>query len=69
MNTVTVSPKYQVVIPIQIRISAGIRPGQKLEVFRIGDSIEMVPVKDIRSMRGSLPGLQTTVDRDEKDRE
>jgi len=68
MNTVTVSPKYQVVIPIQIRISAGIRPGQKLEVFRIGDSIEMVPVKDIRSMRGSLPGLQTTVDRDEEDR-
>jgi len=68
MNTVTVSPKYQVVIPKQIRISAGIRPGQKLEVFRIGDSIEMVPVKDIRSMRGSLPGLKTIVERDEDDR-
>lgn len=68
MNTVTVSPKYQVVIPKQIRLSAGIRPGQKLEVFRIGDTIEMVPVKDIRSMRGSLPGLKTTVDREEDDR-
>lgn len=65
MNTVTVSPKYQVVIPKQIRISAGIRPGQKLEVFRIGDTIEMVPVKDIRSMRGSLPGLKTTVNCEE----
>jgi len=68
MNTVTVSPKYQVVIPKQIRISAGIRPGQKLEVFRIGDTIEMVPVKNIRSMRGSLPGLETTMGREEEDR-
>jgi len=68
MNTVTVSPKYQVVIPKQVRLSAGILPGQKLEVFHIGDTIEMVPVKDIRSMRGSLPGLKTTVDREEEER-
>ena len=68
MNTVTVFSKYQVVIPKQIRISAGIRPGPKLEVFRIGDTIEMVPVKDIRSMRGSLPGLRPTVDREEEER-
>jgi AbrB family looped-hinge helix DNA binding protein len=68
MNTVTVSPKFQVVIPKAIRQEAGIRPGQKLEVFRVDDIIEFVPVKDIKSMRGSLPGLSTEVDRSEHDR-
>lgn len=68
MNTVTVSPKFQVVIPKSIRERAGIRPGQKLEVFRVGDIIEMVPVKDVKTMRGSLPELNTDVERDEHDR-
>ena len=68
MNTVTVSPKFQVVIPKDIRESAGIRAGQKLAVFRVGDVIELVPIKDVRSMRGSLPGLSTDVDRSEYDR-
>ncbi|MCF6284500.1 MAG: AbrB/MazE/SpoVT family DNA-binding domain-containing protein [Candidatus Hydrogenedentes bacterium] len=68
MSTVTVSPKFQVVIPKEIRQRAGIQPGQKLEVFRVGDIIELVPVKDLKTMRGSLPGLNTEVERTEKDR-
>ena len=68
MNTVTVSPKFQVVIPKDIRQRAGIRPGQRLEVFRVGGIIEMVPVKDVKTMRGSLPGLNTEVEREEHDR-
>jgi AbrB family looped-hinge helix DNA binding protein len=68
MNTVTVSPKFQIVIPKHIRQLAGIQPGQKLEVFRIGDMIELVPVRDVRSMRGTLPGLDTDVERTEHDR-
>jgi AbrB family looped-hinge helix DNA binding protein len=68
MNTVTVSPKFQVVIPKEIRQLAGIQPGQKLGVFRIGGIIELVPVEDIKSMRGSLPGLNTEVEREEEDR-
>ena len=68
MNTVTVSPKFQVVIPKDIRQLAGIRPGQKLEVFRVGGIIELVPVDDIKSTRGSLPGLNTEVEREEGDR-
>jgi AbrB family looped-hinge helix DNA binding protein len=68
MNTVMVSPEFQVVIPKDIRQLAGIRPGQKLEVFRVGGIIEMVPVDDIRSTRGSLPGLNTDVEREEDDR-
>ena len=68
MNTVTVSPKFQVVIPKDIRQRAGIRPGQKLEVFRVGGIIEMVPVKDVKTTRGSLPGLNTEVEREGHDR-
>ena len=68
MSTVTVSPKFQVVIPKEIRQKAGLRPGQKLEVFRVDDIIELAPVKDMKSMRGSLPGLNTEVDRSERDR-
>ena len=68
MNTVTVSPKFQVVIPKEIRQLAGIQPGQKLEVFQAGDIIELVPVKELKTMRGSLPGLNTEVKRADKDR-
>jgi len=68
MNTVTVSPKFQVVIPKSVRELAGIQPGQKLEVFRVGGIIDMAPVKDIKKLRGSLPGLRTEVDREERDR-
>ncbi len=68
MDTVTVSPKFQVVIPKGIRERAGLQPGQKLAVFRIGGNIQLVPVKDIRSLRGSLPGLNTDPERDEEDR-
>jgi len=67
MSTVTVSPKFQIVIPKNVRQSAGIHSGQKFEVFRIGDSIELTPIKDIRTMRGSLLGLNTEVGRAERD--
>ncbi len=68
MNTVTVSPKFQVVIPKEVRQLAGIHPGQKLDVFRVGGIIELVPVDDIKSARGSLPGINTEIGREEDDR-
>jgi len=52
MSIVTVSPKYQVVIPSELRKSLKIKPGQKLSVISFGDCIEFVPVRDIRKMRG-----------------
>ena len=67
MSTVTVSPKYQVVIPKQIRESMSIRPGQKVRIFRYEGRIELVPVRQMRQMRGFAKGIDTTVDRD-KDR-
>ena len=65
MPTVTVSPKYQIVIPREVRKSMGIRPGTKVEVFRYGDRIEFVPVRKIRELRGTLRGMDTTVERDD----
>ncbi len=65
MATVTVSPKYQVVIPREIRESLGLKPGEKVQVFEFEGRIELVRVKDLRKMRGFLKGIDTTVQRDE----
>ena len=67
METVKVSPKYQVVIPRSIRESLGIKPGQKVQAMLYDDRIEFIPVKKIKKMRGFLKGIDTTMDRD-KDR-
>lgn len=64
MPTVKVSPKYQIVIPREVREAMGIRPGQKLEVFQYEDRIELMPVRNIREMRGFLKGMDTSVERD-----
>lgn len=63
MTPVTVSPKFQVVIPKEIRETMGIKPGQKLHALQLGDRIEFVPVKDAKALRGSLKGIETNVPR------
>jgi AbrB family looped-hinge helix DNA binding protein len=65
METVTVSPKFQVVIPRAIRNSLGIQPGQKVQVIRYGDRIELIPLRPIHEMRGYLRGIDTTVEREQ----
>ena len=67
MKTVIVSPKYQVVIPRDLREVLCIKPGEKMQVINYEDRIELVPVKKIKTMRGFLKGIDTTVPR-EKDR-
>ena len=57
MTVVTVSPKYQVVIPKDVREKLKIRPGQKVEAFAIGSRIELVPVEPIERFRGRYPTL------------
>jgi AbrB family looped-hinge helix DNA binding protein len=57
MDSVTVSPKYQVVIPKRIRESLGLRPGQKLQVVQYGDRVELVPILPVSQMRGFLRGM------------
>jgi AbrB family looped-hinge helix DNA binding protein len=68
MNTVKVSPKYQVVIPKGIREALGIRPGQEVAVLRYGGRVELIPMKPVKQMRGFLRGVDSTIER-EPDRE
>ena len=64
METVTVSPKFQVVIPSRIRELLDIRPGQKVRVFLYDNRIELIPVRPIKEARGFLKGINTTVERE-----
>jgi len=68
MDAVTVSPKFQVVIPKAIRERTGIKPGEKLQVLSFDDRIELVRIQPMRSMRGFLRGMDAAFMRDEDDR-
>ena len=67
MTAVTVSPKYQIVIPKEVRESLGIFSGQKIQVLTYQNRIELIPIKPMKKMRGFLKGISTNVTRD-KDR-
>lgn len=64
MQSVTVSPKFQVVIPLAVREQLGIEPGQKLQVLAYEHRIEFLPIESAQAMRGFLPGLDTDVPRE-----
>jgi len=64
MSAVTVSPKFQVVIPLSVGKALGLVPGVKLQVSQFENRIELIPVRSAQSLRVSLPGLDTTVLRD-----
>jgi AbrB family looped-hinge helix DNA binding protein len=63
MPTVTISPKYQVVIPKEVREKLGLAPGQKMQTIVFEDRIELIPVKPIKKMKGFLKGIDTSVSR------
>jgi AbrB family looped-hinge helix DNA binding protein len=64
MELVTVSPKFQVVIPRMVREPMGVYAGQKMQVLRYGSRIELIPFKTARQMRGFLRGIDTVVERE-----
>jgi AbrB family looped-hinge helix DNA binding protein len=64
MAAVTVSPKFQVVIPKEVREKLGLSPGQRVQVVVYGDRIELIPVKPVKRMRGFLKGIDTRVPRE-----
>ena len=65
MQTVTVSPKYQIVIPKMIRQTLHLRPGQKMQVVEYEGRIELIPERDITELRGFLKGINTEFEREE----
>ena len=64
MQTLTISPKFQVVIPKAIRERLGLSPGQKLQAILYGDRIELIPIQPAKRLRGFLKGIDTTVVRE-----
>jgi AbrB family looped-hinge helix DNA binding protein len=67
MLTVKVSPKFQVVIPKEIRESMHLLPGQRMQVVQYENRIELIPERDVGELEGFLQGINTEFIR-EKDR-
>lgn len=65
MPAVRISPKFQVVIPKQIREDLDLKPGQNLQVFEVDGRIELVPEEEVSSLRGFVRGIDTSLNRDE----
>ena len=68
MNDITVSPKFQVVIPQKVREMLHVKPGQKMRAIAYDDKIIQIPVRPIKEARGSLKGMSSDVQREEEDR-
>jgi len=65
METLTISPKFQVVIPKRIRERLRLRAGQKVQAIAFDNRIELVPVLPVEEMRGFLRGIDTSVPRED----
>ena len=68
MEFVTVSSKYQVVIPEKVRREAGIKPVDKMAVIVKNRIIYYVPIKPLEATKGMISGLDTKNLRAEHDR-
>ena len=64
MHTVTVSPKFQVVIPRPVRDNLHLLPGQKMQVIEYKGRVELIPEQDISKLRGFVKGINTKFKRE-----
>lgn len=64
MTTVTVSPKYQVVIPLAVRQRLKLEPGAKLMVVEFNAGLRLMPLKPPSALRGIARGLATDIERE-----
>jgi len=64
VGTVSISTKFQIVIPKEIREKLGLAPGQRLQAITYGDRIELIPVRPPAELRGFLEGIDTGIERD-----
>jgi AbrB family looped-hinge helix DNA binding protein len=65
METVTLSPKFQVVIPQAVRETLQLVPGEKLRVIPFAGRVELIPVRKMKELRGLLRGMDTSIVREE----
>ena len=65
MKTITISSKYQVVIPKEIRETIGLHVGAKLVIRTYGSRIELVPIQPMKKLKGAFKGINTDVQREE----
>ncbi|MBL1277918.1 MAG: AbrB/MazE/SpoVT family DNA-binding domain-containing protein [Ectothiorhodospiraceae bacterium] len=65
MPLVTVSPKFQVVIPKEVRESMGIVSGQKIQMLSYRNRIELIPIRPMKKLKGLLKGIDTDVKRED----
>lgn len=68
MARTKVSPKYQVVIPKEVRESMHLEVGQELQIVAKGGMITLVPERPLASLRGFAKGIRTDGIREKKDR-
>ena len=68
MDTVTLSPKFQVVIPQTVREALELRPGEKFHVVSYDGRIELIPVRRMKKTRGFLKGMDPAIKRSQADR-
>ncbi len=68
MNTVTISSKYQVVIPREIRSHFDLKPGQKLLFLPYKNTLRVVIIPSLEDAQGFVEGIDTDVEREREDR-
>ena len=68
MATTTISTKFQIVIPKEVRDKLHLTPQQRLQVVEKGGVITLVPEVPLKSLKGVLKGMSKTDIREKKDR-
>ncbi|CAE6773353.1 MAG: AbrB/MazE/SpoVT family DNA-binding domain-containing protein [Nitrospira sp.] len=68
MSVTTISPKFQIVIPKDVREKLHLSPSQRLQVLEKGGVITLVPEVPLKSLKGALKGMSRTGLREKKDR-
>jgi AbrB family looped-hinge helix DNA binding protein len=66
LKQVTVSAKFQIVIPREVRESMDIQPGTRVQVLQYENRIELIPLREPKSLRGFIKGINTEVDRQDQ---
>ena len=65
MKAVTVSSKFQIVIPREVRAAMDIQPGTRVQVLQYENRIELIPLREPKALRGFIQGIDMAVQRDE----